>query len=207
MVINWGLYSAVAYSICIMGFLRTPTVSADISEKKESEMILVKEGKPNATIVTRDTAGPCEHFAAAELNKYIQKMSGVKLPLGKGSKTPVQIRLRIKPDCAGYDGFHIHCTGGEVVLQGANERGVLYAVYELLERLGCRFLAPGDDGENVPKLSTISLKPFETNQTPSHPTRGFMVDAIGSHNTQFIDWLAKNRYNTIRLMLQTALPP
>jgi len=207
MVINWGLYSAVACSICIMGLLRTPTVSADTSGKKEREMILVKEGQPKASIVVRDMADPCEHFAAAELNKYIQRMSGVKLLRGKKSKASVQIRLQINPDCAGYDGFHIRCTPDELILQGANERGGLYAVYELLERLGCRFLAPGEEGENVPMLSTISLKPFETTQTPSHPTRGFMVDGIGDYNMQFIDWLAKNRYNTIRLMHQIEFAP
>jgi len=206
-VINLGLYSAVACSFCIMGFLGISMTSAEGSERKVRGMILVKEGQPKASIVVRDTATPCEHFAAAELNRYIQKMSGAKLLRGKKSKASVQIHLQINPDCADYDGFHIRCTTDEVVLQGANERGVLYATYELLERLGCRFLAPGEEGENIPKLSTISLKPFETTQTPSHPTRGFMVDAVGSWNMQFVDWLAKNRYNTLRLMLQTALPP
>ena len=47
-----------------------------------------------------------------------------------------------------------------IVIGGDNSRGVIYGVYDVLERLGCRWFYPTEDPadpEVVPKLATLSL--------------------------------------------------
>ncbi len=48
----------------------------------------------------------------------------------------------------------------DVVLAGAGDRGTIYAAYDFLEReLGCRWLAPGDLWEEIPKRPTVEAPP------------------------------------------------
>ena len=45
------------------------------------------------------------------------------------------------------------------------------AVYDLLERLGCRWYFPGDFGQVVPKAATIELPTLDVTGRPSFVVR------------------------------------
>lgn len=81
----------------------------------------------------------CTLYAATELVSYVFKATGKSLAIvfEKGEKPAIII------DCGWdfNDGFQMYFNGGDLFLTGKNERSALYAVYELLERIGWRFFA------------------------------------------------------------------
>ncbi len=54
-----------------------------------------------------------------------------------------------------------------------DERGTLNAVYEFLRGLGVRWYMPGNLGEIVPALKTITLAPMDKTVKPDFPYRNF----------------------------------
>ncbi|MQB01445.1 MAG: DUF4838 domain-containing protein [Actinobacteria bacterium] len=94
----------------------------------------------------------------------------------------------------------------KLVLAGSNERGTLYAAYELLERLGVRFFAPRFDfyegnAERVPRVATIGFDPLTVVEEASLRFRRKYVEDGYSHTVrnlpQLIDWMAKARLNVL----------
>ncbi len=85
------------------------------------------------------TRTECTLYAASELVNYVYKATGKSLATAfeKSEKPSIYI------DCEKQfnDGFKIFFKGGDLYLFGKNERSALYAVYELLERIGWRFFA------------------------------------------------------------------
>ena len=84
-------------------------------------------------------ATPAMETAAAELDRYLERM-------GVFIHTELKIDLSLPAD-----GLKITVKNGKITLSGGNGRGVLYAVYRLLELLGCRFYA--EDTEVIPTLT------------------------------------------------------
>lgn len=85
-----------------------------------------------------------------------------------------------------------------IILSGRTPIGVLYAVYELLERWGVRWLAPEDNGEIIPSLSHISVYNVHEYYEPSMKIRGFWVDkerSLDKENPELYKWLGRNRIN------------
>ncbi|MCR5264842.1 MAG: DUF4838 domain-containing protein [Clostridiales bacterium] len=83
-------------------------------------------------------------YAAKELRYYLDRMTGASLPLTAECGSPaILVGDASGLDVSGLtdDGFVIESSGETVRLAGGC-RGVLYAAYELLERLGVRFFTP-----------------------------------------------------------------
>jgi hypothetical protein len=96
------------------------------------------------------------------------------------------------------EGVCLNGDGKSVALVGKGPRGGLYAVYEFLEKVvGCHWPEPGR--EFVPHLSTLKLE-IERIHNPTFNYRG--VALHGPCRNQFyreiIDWLAKNRMNSLQ---------
>ena len=168
-------------------------------------MKICKKGKEESSIIVSPVASEIEQFAAKELQKYIQKISGVKLPiLSKKSKVPQNILLYCGEDADKWwnskpvskykeDSFAIKSTGNQLYLLGQNGRGLLYAVYSFLEdELGVGFLAPGEENEWIPEKKTININSFSRIEEPSMRLRGFSCNL-----PEEIDWMAKNKMNYI----------
>ncbi|MCX6284589.1 MAG: alpha-glucuronidase family glycosyl hydrolase, partial [Bacteroidetes bacterium] len=131
-------------------------------------------------IVTPINPSAVEQKAAAELQKYFLKISGLKLTItndqekmrtcefviGRSNRVPESIDLaRIDPD-----GFVIKNFGTRIVLSGGSHKGTLYAVYTFLEKyLGCRFYAP--DAETVPVQKNIRLPELNDSGHPAFKDR------------------------------------
>jgi hypothetical protein len=81
-----GLTRALILCLCLAG--PTAVVAA-------ADLVLVREGKPQAQIVTAAQPGRKTRLAAAELQTYIQKISGATLPIvtEPASDVPVTIYL------------------------------------------------------------------------------------------------------------------
>ena len=89
--------------------------------------------------------GSSQLYAAKELRYYLSRITGVSVPIESGSDEAGAILVGSASglDISGIsdDGFIIDSSGDTVRLAGGC-RGVLYAAYELLERLGVRFFTP-----------------------------------------------------------------
>lgn len=107
------------------------------------------------TVTVPTTPGLAVRTAAGELSKYISALCGATAPVVETPDAPVGgFYLRENPSLAA-DELSIHADGNTIFLEGGNGRGVLYAVYRLLEYLGCRFYA--EDTEVIPALTVDGL--------------------------------------------------
>ncbi len=191
-----------------MSFLQ-PALAADIR--------LVDKGNSSYIIYTPKHASAVEQFAAHELQKYVNRISGVPIPVEVGDGlsrghgiyigaefTPL-FGLKINSDYPGLDGFVMKSMNGNILLAGSEQRGTLYAVYDLLEEIGCRWYAPGFSfygrvgGEFVPKLANINLPHIDKVARPSFKYRKIDVDEGWTYTIknmkELIDWMAKARLN------------
>ena len=150
-----------------------------------AEFDIVNHGKAQASIIIPDQKSWAAAEAAQELNYHIQKATGVKLPVLQESKaaldkTNIYIgdtkaaakaginiselmpnELVVKSSkgmlfLAGKEGEFK--SNGTPVIPFERLRGSLWATYEFLQRyMKVKWLWPGDTGEVVPQMESISI--------------------------------------------------
>ena len=158
------------------------------------------------------------------------EVEGPKILIGR-SKPVEALRLQIP---SGFtrnlkeEGFIIKTVGEALVLVGNDGgpkraenpkqpfsfgntyKGSLFAVYELLERLGCRWYYPGEIGEIVPKGANVSVPKLDFTQKPSFPVRGFWFGIPGPKRKDkrlrrdMDQWFLRNRYLPYSSVLASA---
>ena len=117
-----------------------------------------------STVVIGRNSDTVERFAAGELAKYAETMSGQAIAIADassesaiyvgsfpGDKFPGE-REKLIDDLAKLhqDGFIIRSVSGNVIIQGKTSRATLYGVYDYLRMLGVRWYFPGSENEFVP---------------------------------------------------------
>ncbi|MDP4679909.1 MAG: DUF4838 domain-containing protein [Cyclobacteriaceae bacterium] len=144
---------------------------------KKSELILVQGQTHNYQIVISEDANLDEQKAAFTLQKYIEAMSGKKLPIisetDLASEKSIWVGATLKTKGLDLEPSEIiyKVIGEGLIVAGGNSKSTLNAVYTFLENeLGCRFYAP--DVEMIPKGKKITL-PIDLNYsyTPKITTR------------------------------------
>ena len=125
--------------------------------KLAGQVKVVKTGKPQGGIQLPERPTPLETNAAVELQHWIKELTGATLEIkaGKASRS----RFAIRTDGSlGDEGYAIAVSRGQILLSGGKTRGVLNAVYALLEEdLGWRFYA--NDSIRLPKTNTLVIAP------------------------------------------------
>ena len=199
--------------LCLAGLLAlTPAASG-------SDTFELAEPQHPAVIVIPAEPSPGEEMAASEISSYMGLMAAVVVEVRRGfepAQGSIVISRSPSPE-VGDDGYSISITDGRLYLTGARDRSVLYAAYDLLERLGCRWLAPGFDcyalaspfaspaggeGEIVPRARPVILQlDGPVVEKPKLRFRKIYVEEGHSHKRenllQMIDWMAKSRFNTL----------
>lgn len=164
---------------------------------------IADKGQTAYRIVVPADAIPAERYAAEELQRYLERISGAKLPIvtdaEKVTCTEIVLgdnahirKLNPKIDFTklGADGFVLRTQGSCVLIAGGRPRGTLYGVYALLvEKLGVRWFAP--DCEVVPTLSRLTLPAINETQIPSLEYREVSWSEM-IHNA---DFAARHRLN------------
>ena len=101
---------------------------------------LVQEGKTDYVIIAQ--GDECIQTAASEMQTYVEKISGAKLPIATEGSKYVYIGISSRTDIKA-DGFHLYSDGVNLFIEGADSRGALYGVYTFLEEyLGVRWFTP-----------------------------------------------------------------
>ena len=173
-------------------------------------------------VVLGGNAGETEVFAGQELQRYLEKITGAKVPMGpKAPDDVVVLAIQEAPaDKAAEfceEGYRIETTDAGLLLTGGKPRGILYSVYDFLERLGCRWYYMDPEDEVVPQLGTADVisivrSGLKVEESPDFSVRllEFLIYDLGPDGTpisdlvmkemlpKLIDWLTKNRMNIIQ---------
>ena len=135
--------------------------------------------------------------SVADLALYLKKMSGAEVPvhfrqpMDADRATPILVGeaadatfgvFTAKTDFQQSFRFVVSAKG--VGLQGETDEATSYAVYELLDQLGCRWFIPGELGEVVPSRKTIELAHREATHAPGTVARAiwYADDAFKRRN-------------------------
>jgi hypothetical protein len=199
--------------------LRLPGVAA-LPAASAGFFTLVENGATAHAISVAENAPPPVALAAGELRDYVERMSGARLPLRKVRQSPNLLSIgaapNVTPPPSRVDSFRVAITPEGIAMIGANSRSTLYAAYELLERLGCRWYFPGEDGEHVPAAKTLALAAGDDVSTAAFASRGMVEDArpgsgyppfppdgawekrIAEDAQIYNIWAARNRMNAYR---------
>ena len=196
-------------------------------DDRERSRTLVFDGKPMAMITVAPDAPDTVRDAVRDLQAYIEKMSGARLPIehsGQGPEYRILVgRMPAVEQCVadldtydlGHDGIVVKSFPNRLVLTGQSDGsssrwtgqtdcGTPNAVYYFLETLGCRWYMPGEDGEVVPRKTTIEVPALDVVSKPDFLSRcigGWAAARVNEKVSEdFQVWtkrnrLGKNRYH------------
>jgi hypothetical protein len=150
-------------------------------------------------IILPDPSNPTAALAAAELQTYLQRVSGSTFPISTTRETDNNPAFQLDWQPGDGEAFTWQASPDQVTLQGDGTRGMLYAVYDFLESLGCCWFAPGAQGEHLPNGGTFQLP---DGMQHSHPALQGRCLILGHHAFlkdahEWVEWAARNRMNTI----------
>ncbi|NNJ12829.1 DUF4838 domain-containing protein [Chloroflexales bacterium ZM16-3] len=142
-----------------------------------------------------ESDSPVARFAAEELRRTLRRIGAPALPVAPRADGP-RIALR---HGQGGDGFLRAPDQGGLLLRGDGPRGLLYAVYDLLESLGCCWVAPGPDGERLPRHERVTLPANGKADRPAICGRGLIIghDHFLAEAEPWVEWAARSRLSTI----------
>ena len=134
--------------------------------------VIARRGIPaDCAVVVPAQASEPVRYAARELCDHVKKMTGVSLTVAANS--PVSGRAVVLGTAPGLgaEGFRIAAKGNRLLVEGGGPRGVLYGVYELLERFGgCGWFSP--DCSVVPEQESFAVPDgFDVTQRPAFAMR------------------------------------
>lgn len=165
--------------------------------------------------------------AAEALQTYLEKMSGAKLPLlteGETDDSGMKVKIAVgHTRLAANHGIQVPSgfseavgdarafeeeafllkTQGDLIVVGGNSdgpyQGTLYAAYDLLERLGCRWYFPGEWGEVVPEKKTVTVPELSVLSRPDFALRnvsiGGWVPSTPAERAQYEEWAVKIKWS------------
>jgi len=189
--------SAAFCSITVFFFLQSCSVD------KKADLTVGKKGTIES-IVIGDGSDDVIVFAASELREYLYKMTGKELRITESSEETEGRTILLKMDPVAdikWDGFRIKTNNNRLILQARESRGLLNAVYTLLEEHGCGFVYPGEDEEIIPSIELLEFPASDKLYNPVIMHRGLTPYGLYGGSVEmgrtFIDWMAKNRMNFI----------
>ncbi|MEX1240564.1 MAG: DUF4838 domain-containing protein [Cyclobacteriaceae bacterium] len=172
--------------------------SAFSSTTIAQEFAVVKKSKPKSTIVIPERPTVIEIQAAMVLQDYVNRISGAMLPIASDNSRKIEGgeilignvnrpgQRGVSLDKLGKDGVFIHNTGKTLIITGGPDKGVLYAVYTLLEQyLGCRKYSAAVT--YVPRQKSIVLGAINDTQIPAFTYREELYPA-NARDPEYMAW-------------------
>src|SRR5262249_46469793 len=135
--------------------------------------------------------------SVTDLAHYLGKMSGAKVEILTAAPATGDARIPILIGELGQQafgpvgktapfkqGFRVVAGPKGVGLYGESDLATSYAIYEVLDRLGCRWYMPSELGEVIPGRKTVTLDEADRKLAPYTITRGiwYADDAFKRRN-------------------------
>ncbi|HOX55368.1 MAG TPA: DUF4838 domain-containing protein [Candidatus Paceibacterota bacterium] len=222
-----------AATLCLLILLTASAAASLASPADPVQQVKIAEDRASDwRIVCPPPASPVINWGAGELQRYLRQISGCKLAIVKRVRGKPALAVGLRPELSpkdravlppaakGYDGYAVAVVAGtpktpaRIVIAGDNARGVIYGIYDVLERLGCRWFYPTEDAadpEVVPVQSTISLPAgsWAVASPMKHRicngSAWFFEMEAGPARKQ-IEWAMKARYNAMGWQADTHTP-
>ena len=152
-----------------------------ISNSCSKNKYLIENNRSRYSIYVSDKAAQPEKFAARELQKCLNKMTGVRLPIVNAydqkiklvyigfKDVPQKMLAGLNKDEFGKEEFIIRTVDGNMLIAGGEPRGTLYGVLGFLNDLGCRWYTR--NFTKIPQRSSIALPEKEIRQKPAFEYR------------------------------------
>jgi len=182
--------------LAALAFLPFPT-------RVHGAITLADKGKSEYRIVIPANSIPSERYAADELQRYLERMTGARFPLALDSE-PASSReiligdtarlgkLKLQNDCArlGPDGFMLRTEGRTLIIAGGKPRGTLNGVYTFLEdKLGVRWFTP--ELQLIPPAPRLVLERLNETHVPALEYR----EVFWTEMMRNADFAARHRLN------------
>lgn len=207
-------------------FLVLTSIFYAIFIDRASAVVLVQNGTARAVIILPGKPSPAAREGARVLKDHIAQISGAELAIvSENEITGVPTALRgwvlvgeshlsekfgLSAKTLGPGGMRLEARGDVLGLLGADERtpgdsnGTLYAVTSFLEdKLGVRYLWPGESGKVVPTAATIIIEDFTRSMTPRLAQRRFRNGHDGRRVQEGLDRLGFTK-DEMAILLQAA---
>lgn len=158
-----------------------------------ASFILAQRGQSaNCVIVLPSAPSEAENYAAQELQRFTERMTGVELPIAdvpaKGKRAVVLAKSR--KDLP-RDAFHLAVKGNRMLVEAGSDSGVLYGVYELLERYGgCRWYSSWCE-----KVPSVGLFAVPDNLNDTQKPAFLMREPLWTDMIRNPDFACRNRVN------------
>lgn len=173
-------------------------------------LTLAERGRSPYTIVLPGDATPAERRGAEEFQRFVEQMSGARLPVetepvsGQGpfvfvGRSRALEALQPGIDFAGLgpEDFALKTVGHHLAIAGGRPRGTMYGVSSLLEQLGCRWFTR--DVIQIPRRLTLVLPNIDEVQRPAFEMRWpGITEAVAQ------EWAARNKLNGAGLPLDAS---
>jgi len=163
---------------------------------------LAEDGKSPYVIVLPAAATPPQQRGATEIQTFVERMSGAKLPItddagplpahailvGPTRHTPA-LAPGIDAATLGPEGFILRTTGPHLVILGGEPRGTLYGCTALLESLGVRFFTPTVTRAPTTRRLAVPLLDERPHRPAFEYREAYCTEAFDK------DWAARLRLN------------
>lgn len=196
----------------------TSIVLSGISIMANAALPLTSGGKAEAEIIIDEKAHPSVKFAAEELQNFIEKISGAKLPvvnipgtsktkifLGVPADSGLMKDLSVKYEddlkkLSDNDGFAVRTDGNNIYIFAANPKGVLNGVYNFLDRNSDIIWPRGLEPFNAIYSSNpnLEVKSSDYIDIPKFILRGWHICRYPKQSHEATElWMIRNRCNFI----------
>ena len=163
------------------------------AQQKKTDLVVNNQSKYK--IIISSAASAVDSTAAAELQKYIEEISGNKIPILSDDTPIAQKEIVVgrnkhseEIDCSAIvdnDGFLIKSIGEKIYFIGGAGKGSINAVFTFLDKyLGCRMYST--EVKIIPKQNSISIPPINDVENPAFAYRD--VHFFESTNDEYCRW-------------------
>jgi len=193
------------------GYVRLTLVAACVllaDALGSGPVTLVRDGEPTAAICTGENPSEKLEQAAGELQTYLRKMSGADVPVvekPEPGRSVVLLGARaleaagVAVDLSGLGpegGLLRTLSEGRLIAAGRTDLGAVNAAYDLLDLLGVRWFMPGEFGEHVPELSTVTVPALDRTFEPTFAHRRIWAASNrlpAKERDEYHAWQRRNR--------------
>jgi len=190
------------YSILIFMLVISVIISAN-----NSNITLIENNSSEYKIVISSNPTKVERYSAEEMQKYLQKISNVKLDIIEDSVPASQNEIvigntnrnkEIGIDVASLedDGYSISTADKKLSIIGGKVKGTLYGVYTFLEKYqDCKMYAPGI--VEVPEKNMVIIPQINLIEIPAIKYRELHIPFARS-SQEYCDWHKLHNYKSVR---------
>lgn len=168
--------------------------------------MIADEGISEYKIVYGAKASESQQYAASELTQFIGQSTSTYLPVYNDTQVSYdnngkyisvgdtqllqEAGIEVDAEELNQDGFVLKTKGRNLYIAAANDRGVLYGVYDFLEKmLGIRFIS--NDITYIPEVEELPLYSMDVKEVPAFELRNLFSDSMRTYDTLY----TRLRYN------------